>query len=401
MRQPGVFLFAVLATLVLTGCAPETEKTEKAGKAEKTEKAEKKAETAHFSGISTEYEAVRLVRLSGGLSHPWSVAFLPDGGYLITERPGRLRHFDGEDLVEVAGVPDVHVENQGGLLDVVLHPDYEDNGWLYLTWSKGDAEATTVALSRARLDLEERTLVDRELLFEQDRRSEPGRHYGSRLAWKADGTLLMSVGDRGAEPERAQDPGDHAGTLLRLTETGGVPDDNPFVDDDEVLDEIYTWGHRNIQGLVIDPDSGDIWATEHGPRGGDELNLIRAGENYGWPEVGKGRDYQTQEPFGETRSRDDVVDPVYEILPTHAPSGLALVTRDIFPGWEGELLAGGLRSERIRRLVVEDQVVVHDEELFHGKVGRIRDVRQGPEGHIYVLTDNGDDDGLWRVEPEG
>ncbi len=353
-------------------------------------------QTVIEDNIGTQYERIRLVKLAGDLEHPWGVAFLPDGRYLVSERPGRLKLVEDGVMTRVSGVPEVVAVNQGGLLDVSLHPRYEENGWLYITYSAGDAGSTTVKLARARLDGDE--LVDLEVLFQQDRRSEPGRHYGSRLAWMHDGTLLMSIGDRGAEPPRAQDKGDHAGTVVRLNDDGSVPDDNPFADEDGVQPEIYSYGHRNIQGLLVHPDTGEIWATEHGPRGGDELNLIEAGGNYGWPDVGKGRDYRTEKMFGEARSREDMVDPVYEFLPTHAPSGLALVTADRFPRWKGNLLAGGLRSERIRRVVLEDGVVVHEEELLLGKIGRIRDVREGPDGLIYVLTDSSEG-GLYRVEP--
>ncbi|TVS17970.1 MAG: PQQ-dependent sugar dehydrogenase [Gammaproteobacteria bacterium] len=349
--------------------------------------------TVHETG--TEYQSIKVVQLAA-LEHPWAVAFLPDGRYLVSERPGRLVIVDDGTLTPVAGVPDVAARNQGGLLDVVLHPDFESNGWVYLTYSLGDSSETTTALARARL--EGQALVDLEVLFEQDRRSGPGRHYGSRLAWMDDGTLLMSIGDRGAEPPRAQDPMDHAGSLLRLTEDGGVPSDNPFADGADALPEIFSYGHRNIQGLVVHPDTGAIWVTEHGPRGGDELNLVRAGENYGWPRAGKGRDYRTEEMYGEARSIEGMVDPVYEFLPTLAPSGLALVTADTFPRWSGNLLAGGLRPERIARLVIEDDVVVHEETLLNGAVGRIRDVREGPDGHIYVLTDE-EEGGLFRIEP--
>ncbi len=352
---------------------------------------------AEERSLSTEYESATLKRVADGLEYPWSVALLPDGGYLVTEREGQLNHIseDGE-VTPLEGVPEVAAQNQGGLLDVVLHPDYEDNGWLYLTYSREeDGGDTVAALARARLGDGE--LEDMEEIFSQDRASSPGRHYGSRLAWKADGTLLMSIGDRGTNPERAQDTDDHAGTLLRLTEDGGVPDDNPFVDDDDYLPEIYSYGHRNIQGLIVHPDTDEIWVTEHGPRGGDELNLIEAGANYGWPVAGKGRDYSTEEIFGEARSREDMKDPIYEFLPTHAPSGLALVTADRFEMWEGNLLAGGLRSERIRRVVLEDHEVIHEEELLLKEIGRIRDVRESPEGHIYVLNDESDA-GLWRIE---
>lgn len=344
-------------------------------------------------GLRTEYQALNLVRVAGDLEHPWAVAFLPDGSYLVTERGGRLWHIHDEGRREISGVPEVHAQNQGGLLDVVLHPEFESNQWVYLTYSLGDDSATTTALMRARLQGD--SLVDGQVLFEQDRRSDPGRHYGSRLAWLPDGTLLMSIGDRGTEPPRAQDLDDHAGTLLRLNADGSVPEDNPFVGHDTALPEIYSYGHRNIQGLIVTPE-GQIWSTEHGPRGGDELNLHQAGENYGWPVASKGRDYRTEEPFGEVRSHPDMIDPVYEILPTLAPSGLAFVDSEHYPRWQGNLLAGGLRAQNIRRLVIEDNVVVHDEQLLAGKVGRVRDVRMSPAGYIYVLTDQSDG-GLYRL----
>jgi aldose sugar dehydrogenase len=346
--------------------------------------------------IGTQYERIRLVRVAGGLEHPWAVAFLPDDNYLVTERPGRLNIVADGAATPVSGLPPIYAFRQGGLLDVTLHPDFAENGWVYLTYSKGGTDGTTTALGRGRL--EGTRLVDFEELFVQDRLSEPGRHYGSRIAWLSDGTLLLSIGDRGADPPRAQDPLDHAGKVLRLNADGSVPDDNPFVGRDDVLPEIYTLGHRNIQGLVVVPDSDDIWATEHGARGGDELNLIRGGENYGWPIITRSRDYRTQRQYGEARSREGYVDPVYEFLPTLAPSGLALVTQERFPGWRGDLLAGGLSAERIRRVVLEDGVVVHEEELLLGLIGRIRDVREGPDGHIYILSDEANG-GLYRIEP--
>jgi aldose sugar dehydrogenase len=345
--------------------------------------------------IRTQYEVIRLVRVAGGLERPWGVAFLPDGRYLVTERPGRLNIVAGGGATPVSGLPPMHVHNQGGLLDVALHPDFAENGWVYFTYSKGDAAGTTLALGRGRL--EGTRLVGFEELFVQDRVSEPGRHYGSRIAWLSDGTLVMSVGDRGAEPARAQDLRDHAGKLLRLNADGSVPADNPFVGRDDAHPEIYSLGHRNIQGLVVVPGTDAIWSTEHGERGGDELNLHQAGENYGWPIITRSRHYRSEEQYGEARSREGYVDPVYEFLPTLAPSGLALVTHDRFPSWRGNLLAGGLGGERIRRVVLEDGVVVHEEELLLGLVGRIRDVREGPDGHIYILSDE-TDGGLYRVE---
>lgn len=352
----------------------------------------------------TQYQEIRVSQVVSGLENPWAVAFLPDGRKLITERPGRLQIADGDQLTEVEGVPEVQATNQGGLMDVVIHPDYNENGWIYLTFSKsngGDDTATAVV----RGQLEENQFINVEEIFVQNRYSSPGRHYGSRIAFDNEGYMYVSIGDRGADPPRAQDTQDHAGTLLRLNDDGSVPDDNPFVDDADVADEIFSYGHRNIQGLVINQENNQIWGTEHGPRGGDELNLIEATVNYGWPTASLGRSYGNEREFhsgSEARHVEGMEDPIYEFLPTLAPSGLALVTSDQFPAWEGNLLAGGLRSERIRRLLIQDYegeyTVIHDEELLLGELGRIRDVRQGPDGFIYVLTDE-NPGALYMIEP--
>jgi len=350
---------------------------------------------------STEYQDLRIMEVATDLQQPWAVGFLPDGRLLVTERPGRLLLLENALPTEITGLPPIHVRNQGGLLDVVVHPDYEENGWIYLTYSKGDEEATVPALIRARL--EGNALVDLEELFEANTYTSPGQHYGSRILFLDDGTLLMTIGDRGAHPPRAQDPQDHSGTVIRLNEDGGLPDDNPFVDDPDVAPEIWSWGHRNIQGITQHPETGEVWATEHGPRGGDELNLILPGRNYGWPIATLGRAYPTQEPFGETRDfeAEGMEPPVFEFLPTLAPSGLTVVSGEGFhETWQGNLLAGGLRGERILRVVLEDQQVVHLEELLLRDLGRIRDVRQGPDGHLYVVTGE-DEGGVYRVEAAG
>lgn len=391
MNKLTFFLGAFL--LVGYGCAPEAQNQPNEENNNELEPRE----------LSSQYESMLLTRVAE-FEHPWSVAFKPDGSKLVTERPGRLNLVteDGE-VTEISGLPDIAARGQGGLMEVSLHPQYEDNGWVYLTYSKpGDDENTATALARGQLEGEE--LVDTEDIFIQNEYSGPGRHYGSRLAWTNEGYLLMSIGDRGADPPRAQENDDHAGTLLRLNDDGSVPSGNPFVGDDNALDEIYSYGHRNIQGLVVDPETNEIWVTEHGPRGGDELNYIEPGLNYGWPVVTLGLDYRTEGefPHAESRRKDGMEEPVYELLPTLAPSGLALVTADNFPNWEGNLLAGGLRAERIRRLVIgeyEGQYeVFHDEELLLQEIGRIRDVREGPDGNIYVATDHSDG-GLYRIEP--
>jgi len=358
--------------------------------------------------IATQHHDLRLERIATGLENPWAMAELPDGRYLVTERPGNLALIDADgEVVRLDGVPEVSNHGQGGLLDIVLHPDYGNGGdsgesaggtgdhdWIYFTWSQAGDGGTATTLSRARLEGER--LVDVEELFVQDRFSQPGRHYGSRLAWLDDGTLLMSIGDRGVSPERAQDGGDHAGSFQRLTATGGVPDDNPFVDDGDTLDELYTLGNRNPQGLTVTRD-GEAWSTEHGPRTGDELNRIEPGVNYGWPEVTLGRDYATNQPIG-VNSAPGMRDPVHVFEGRFAPSGLAEVTSDAFPAWHGDLLAGGLSSETLIRLSLDDSEVSEREVILQGQVGRIRDVRLGRNGAIYLLNDEAHGS-LFRLTP--
>lgn len=336
--------------------------------------------------LQTEYQPLTVSRVVSGLEHPWSIAFLPDGDLLVTERPGRLQRVSNGVLAEVSGVPAVYPRMQGGLLDVALHPGFEENGWVYLAYSAGGPDSTVLAVGRGRL--EGTRLEGFEELFRSNRAASPGGHYGSRILFLGDGTFLVSVGDRGAEPARAQDTRDHAGSVLRLTDDGGIPRDNPFIGSADHAPELYTYGHRNIQGLTRDPVTGEIWATEHGPRGGDELNLLEAGRNYGWPLVSLGRHYPNQQAWGQARSLSGMEDPIIEFLPTLAPSGLAYVEGSgHHPAWRGSLLAGGLRSERVLRLVIENRVVVHMEEIVNGQLGRVRDVRHGPDGAIYVATD--------------
>lgn len=349
--------------------------------------------------IETEHHDLRLERVATGFEHPWAVAQLPDGSFLVSERPGRLAHVsESGEISHLEGVPEVNARGQGGLLDVVLHPDYGtgdgEHDWIYFTWSQAGSDGTATTLSRARLG--DDALTDVEELFVQDRFSGPGRHYGSRLAWRTDGTLLMSIGDRGSHPPRAQDKGDHAGSVLRLTETGGVPDDNPFRDDGDALEALFSIGNRNIQGMTVTAD-GRVWATEHGPRGGDELNLIEGGENYGWPEVSLGVDYSTRQPIGAD-SLPGMRDPVHVFDGTQAPSGLAEVTSEYFPEWQGNLLAGGLRSELLKRLVLEGDGVAESEVILDGEIGRIRDVRQGRDGALYLLDDDARGS-LYRLVP--
>ncbi|GAA0588018.1 PQQ-dependent sugar dehydrogenase [Halomonas salifodinae] len=355
------------------------------------------AEVVH-ERLTSDHHDFRLVRLAEGLSHPWSLAFLPDGRMLVSERGGRLWLLDDDARRALDGLPAVSARGQGGLLDLALHPDFGsddgDSDWLYFTYSRPGPGGSASALARARLG--DAGLTELTTLFVQDRYSDPGRHYGGRLAFLPDGSLVISIGDRGRDPDRAQDGGDHAGGVLRLTQEGTAPMDNPFVNEAAVLDELYSLGNRNIQGLTVDGE-GRLWASEHGPRGGDELNRIEAGANYGWPEVSLGRDYVTFLPIGDD-TRPGMRDPVHVFEGRFAPSGLAWVSGGAFPGWRGSLLAGGLLSERLVRLVIDGDRVVEREVLLEGEIGRIRDVRVDPDGRIYLLSD-ASDGGLYRLEP--
>jgi glucose/arabinose dehydrogenase len=340
------------------------------------------------------YHDFRIVTVADGLVRPWSLGFLPGGDMLITEKPGRLRLVRDGRLLEdpVAGLPPVFAEGQGGLLDVVPHPGFENNRLLYLSYSKplADGESTT-AVIRGRLENER--LVDVEELFEAQSR---GRgHYGSRLAFDGEGHLFITVGDRQVPPQGdleahpAQDLSNHHGVVIRLNDDGSVPDDNPFVGQDGARPEIWSYGHRNAQGLVADPASGNVWITEHGPQGGDELNLIMASANYGWPVIGYGVNYQSGSAIHAATHRDGMEQPKKVWVPSIGVSGLALYQGEAFPNWRGHLLAGGLSGQRITLLELDGQEVVREETLVRG-IGRVRDVRIGPEGYVYIALDDRD-----------
>ncbi len=365
------------------------------------------APAAAFADAHTQYSAYHDYRVSTvaeGLERPWSLAFLPNGDLLVTEKPGRRRVIrDGVLLEEpVAGVPEVHDVGQGGLLDVVPHPDYADNGWLYLSYARplyGDA--STTAVIRARLD--GLRLVDREDVFEA--KSSGRGHYGSRLAFDAAGYLYITIGDRQARPDGdleahpAQDLASHQGVVVRLHDDGRVPEDNPFVGQDGALPEIWTYGHRNPQGLIVHPDTDAVWITEHGPQGGDELNRLEPGENYGWPVVGYGVNYGNGSAIHAATQREGMVNPVKVWVPSTGVSGLALYDGDAFPHWRGHLLAGGLRGERIDLLELRDGAVVREEILLRDQ-GRVRDVRVGPDGLVYVAVDGREGTSpILRLEP--
>ena len=352
------------------------------------------------------YHDYRIVTVADGLVHPWSIAFLPGGDMLITERPGRLRIVRNGSLLAdaVPGVPEVFAQGQGGLLDVVPHPNFASNRLLYLSFSKPNADGSEATTAVVRGRFENDRLTNVEEIFEAVSR---GRgHYGSRLAFDRDGFLFITVGERQVpsrgdlEAHPAQDISNHHGTVNRLYDDGRVPADNPFVDHPNAKPEIWSYGHRNSQGLAIHPETGDVWATEHGPQGGDELNLIRPGLNYGWPVVGYGVNYRSGTAIHEGTRRDGMESPVHFWVPSIATSGLLIYTGDKFPEWQGNLFVGGMAGQQLARLTMDGQQVEIEETLVHG-LGRIRDVRQGPDGYIYLAIEDrrGATTPVVRLEP--
>ena len=347
----------------------------------------------------------RVVTVVEGLDHAWSIAFLPGGDMLVTERAGRLRIVRNDTLLpdSVPGVPAVLAQGQGGLLDVVPHPDFAANRLIYLSFSKpvGDGERATTAVVRGRLERDR--LTDVVEIFEADTRG--AGHYGSRLAFDRDGFLFITVGDRQAPPRGdldahpAQDLANHHGTIVRLHDDGRVPADNPFVDSAGARPEIWSYGHRNPQGVAFHPETGDLWANEHGPQGGDELNLIRRGRNYGWPVIGYGVNYGSGSAIHASARREGMEQPVHYWVPSIATSGLLIYTGDRFPGWRGNIFVGGLAGRQLARLTMDGQRVADEETLVRG-LGRIRDVRQGPDGLIYLaMDDEGRKPSVVRLEP--
>ena len=344
----------------------------------------------------TAKHSFHLVKVTDGLEHPWGLAFLPDGRMLVTERPGRLRIVDGGKLLAepVAGVPEVWDDGQGGLLDVALHPDFAENGLVYLSYSSPDDDddaATAVARGRLVGD----RLEDVEEIYVALPRDDNGRHFGSRLVF-ADGYLFVTAGDRG-DSDRAQELDDPAGSVIRLHDDGRVPEGNPFVGTAGVRPELYSVGHRNPQGMTLETATGRIYAIEHGPKGGDEMNLIEPGVNYGWPVITFGKSYMGFK-IGEGTHKEGMAQPVHYWVPSISPSGLMIYDADRFPAWQGSFFAGALSGELLVRLEVAGGRVVVEERMLEDLEERFRDVRQGPDGLIYLLTDH-PDGMLLRLEP--
>ncbi|MFC3282817.1 PQQ-dependent sugar dehydrogenase [Litchfieldella rifensis] len=337
------------------------------------------------TALATDY---RIETMATGLEHPWSLAFLPGGGMLVTERAGRLRLIEADGTLREApipGVPEVFVGGQAGLFEVALAPDFAESRHLYLSYACGTLAANTTCLDRARFDGER--LVERETLFRAEPDKHGRSHFGGRLAFLPDDTLVLGLGDGFDYREQAQNPGNHLGSLVRLNLDGSVPDDNPFVDDREARPELYSLGHRNVQGIVFDATRDELLSHEHGPRGGDELNRIEPGANYGWPLVTHGVDYTGAlvTPFTELPG---YVSPLLHWTPSIAPAGMALYDDERFPAWKGDLFVAALAARQVRRLIREDGEIVDQEVLFDELGERMRDVRGGPDGALYLVTDS-------------
>lgn len=320
-----------------------------------------------------------------GLNIPWGMAFLPDGSLLVTEKEGNLIHVKNNSKTIIKGVPEVYLRGQGGLLDIALHPNYKDNGWIYLTYALADGQGSggNTALMRAKID--NNTLVSHELLYKATPNTTKGVHFGSRITFDNDGYLYFSIGDCGDHDLNPQDLSRDGGKIYRLHDDGQIPVDNPFFNTSDAKKAVYSYGHRNPQGMIKHPETGAIWTHEHGPKGGDEINIIKKGKNYGWPIITYGINYSGT-PITDVTEMEGMEQPLYYWVPSIAPSGMAFVTSSVYPQWKGSLLVGSLSFQYLERLEIKDNKVVSREKLLVD-IGRVRNVVQGPDGYIYVAIE--------------
>lgn len=357
------------------------------------------AASAQPQSVEAKAGTIDVETVAGGLVHPWALTFLPDGRMLVTERAGRLRIVSEEGALgdPVQGVPEVFNQGQGGLLDVELDPDFDSNAMVYLSFAEPGEGGASTAVARGRLEGD--ALRDTEVIFSQQPKLEGENHFGGRLAFWTDGTLFVTMGER-FQFEPAQDLSNHLGTIARINPDGSVPDDNPFVGREDALPEIWSYGHRNIEGAFVHPETGTLWAHEMGPHGGDELNIPRAGANYGWPVVSWGRHYDFVDDgsdIPDPPTHPEFADAVYYWNPVISPSGVLYYTGEMFPEWQNNVLIGGLSSKALIRLTLDGNEVASEERIDMGV--RIREVAQGPDGAVYVLTDQEDGE-ILRLTPQ-
>ncbi len=348
-----------------------------------------------LSGSAQAEPGIVIESVTEQVRSPWGIDWQPSGEMLVTDKKGGLYRLTSErSLQAISGLPEIDVNGQGGLLDVAVHPDYANTGWLYLSYSSpaGEGRGSNTAIMRARL--EGNALTDTRVLYKASPNTGRGQHYGSRILLDGKGHLYFSIGDRGNRDENPQSLSRDGGKIYRLTDDGAIPADNPFVERNQALPAIYSLGHRNPQGMAMHPKTGAIWLHEHGPRGGDEINIVKPGANYGWPILSYGVNYSGTE-FAEGHTREGYESPIHYWVPSIAPSGMAFVTSDRYPAWKGHLLVGSLKFGYIELCRLQGNQVVATEKLFEG-IGRVRDIKQGPDGFIYVATEN---KGIVRLVP--
>jgi glucose/arabinose dehydrogenase len=333
--------------------------------------------------IKTEKYNIRIEKVSPRLIKPWGLAFLPKGDLLVTEKRGRLYQITKGKLIQISGLPKIKEIGQGGLLDIAVHPNFEKNRLIYYSFSLETNGLVTTALGRS--ELIKNQLINTEILFEMAPKTRGGAHFGSRIVFAPMNQLFLSLGERGSV-NRAQNINDHGGSIIRLTWDGKIPQDNPFIGNYRAKPEIYSFGHRNPQGLTWDPIRKNLLSTEHGPKGGDELNIIKKGLNYGWPVITYGRGYDNSK-IGIGSKKEGMESPIYQWTPSIAPSGLMVYTGKVFPNWRGDIFVGALKFKQLHRLTYKEGEIVAEEILLKNKIGRIRDVRIGPDGYIYLLND--------------
>ncbi len=320
------------------------------------------------------------------LNIPWGFTFLPDGSILINEKAGELIHFKNGKKITISGLPDIYLRGQGGLMDIIIHPNYNENGWIYFSYasSEGEGEGGNTAIARAKLN--SNSLDHLEVLYKATPNTKKGQHFGSRLVFDKDGYLFFTIGERGNRAINPQDITRDCGKVYRLNADGSIPKDNPFINDPNAKKAIYSYGHRNPQGMTLHPKTKEIWTHEHGPKGGDEINIIKAGKNYGWPVISYGVNYSGTS-FTELKEKEGMEQPLHYWDPSIAPSGMAFINSDKYGDWNGNLLVGSLKFEYLDMCTIKENKVIKEERLLDG-LGRVRCVEQGPDGYIYVGIEN-------------
>ena len=369
--------FLLLLILVVFTACPKTK--------EATAKKYALEELSIQEQLSVPPRDYRLETVVNNLSNPWGMTWLPDGSMLITEKSGDLIHFKNGEKTEVKNVPDVYNRGQGGLLDIEIHPKYSENGWIYITYAstEGSSKGGNTALMRCKL--KDNALINIEKLYKAEPNTTRGQHFGSRIEFDNEGFLYFSIGERGERDVNPQDISRDCGKIYRLNDDGSIPNDNPFINDKKAKKAIFTYGNRNTQGMAKHPVTGDIWSHEHGPKGGDEINIVKKGANYGWPVVSFGVNYSGSK-FTEETERPDMEGPIFYWTPSIAPCGMAFVTGNVYPDWKGHLLVGSLKFNYVELLRLDGNKVISREKIAED-VGRVRNVKMGPDGYIYIAVE--------------